>query len=163
MNINILQTEIENHKKRFGELYNESVETTLPLIMFHHQLFSGILNIQENNYRLSQSEVDVLITTFISSNDNYIITPTRLHQRLLFTTGAITKVLSKLEEKEYITRLNDEYDKRSKLVQLTQKGIDTAKDVFSEMGDYQEKIFNSLSKKELDTFQKLLIKLIRGI
>lgn len=161
MNINELQTDIEDHKNRFGDNYGEISQLMLPLFMFHQKLLNGICNVQEGKYKLSNSEVDTLITTYVSGSDEYIITPTKLHQKLLFTTGAITKVLKKLEDKELIIRIDDEYDKRSKLVKLTPQAVELVKNVFKDITSYQESVFNALTKKEKESFTKLVLKLLK--
>lgn len=161
MNINELQTDIEDHKEKFGDLYKDITEIMLPFYLLNQKLFEGICNLQESKYRLSNSEADVLITTFVSGDKKYIISPTKLHHKLLFTTGAITKVLKKLEEKELVIRIDDEYDKRSKLVQLTSNGITLAKEMFSDIMNYQENVYGSLTKKEKETFKKLINKVLK--
>lgn len=163
MNIHELQTDIQDHKKRFGELYDEVSEITLPFFMLHQKIFNGICQIEEQKYKLSNSESDVLITTFVSGDEEFVITPTKLHQKLLFTTGAITKVLKKLEEKNYIQRIANESDKRNKLVQLTPLGIETAKNIFQEIMSFQTNNFGALSQKEQESFKKTLLKILKEL
>lgn len=163
MNLNELETDIKEHKERFRESYSDIAEVAITLFMLHQKLFDGVSRIQEQKYRLNNSEVDVLITTFVSGDENYLITPTKLHQKLLFTTGAITKVLKKLTEKEYIVRVDDEYDKRSKLVQLTPKGIEITKEVFEDIMSFQKRSFSILTKREIETFKRLITKVLREI
>ena len=102
MNINELEIDIQKNKERSPETFNEIVNITLPFYMFYRKMFGGVSRLEEDNYQITHSEIDVLSSLKISGNEEYILSPTRLNERLLFTAGAITKVLKKLEEKEYI-------------------------------------------------------------
>lgn len=161
MNTNELHEDIKDHKNRLGDVYSEVTELVIPFFMLHQKLFEAACKIQEEKYKLSNSEVDVLITALVSGDENYIISPTKLYHKLLFTTGAITKVLKKLEYKKYIIRIDNEHDKRSKLLQLTPKGISTTKEVFKDVMNFQEKVFSALTKREQDIFENSLIKIYK--
>lgn len=163
MNIHKLQTDIEDHKNRFKSTYDDVTAIMLPFVMLHQKMLNGVCTIEEEKFKLSNSESDVLITAFVSGDEDYIITPTKLHQKLLFTTGAITKVLKKLEEKNYIQRIENEFDKRSNLVKLTPSGIDITQKIFKNIMEFQSNIFNVLSQKEKENFQKILIKVLKAV
>ncbi|RXJ64318.1 MarR family transcriptional regulator, partial [Halarcobacter ebronensis] len=79
----------------------------------------------------------------------------------LFTGGAITKVLKKLEKKNYIIRLENEFDKRSKLVQLTSLGKETHDKVMKDVLNFEEECFSELNIEELELFISLLLKLLK--
>jgi DNA-binding MarR family transcriptional regulator len=163
MNLNELQQDIIDHKERLGDTYYETIKTVLPFVVLQQKIYEKISKIQEEGYKLNNSEVDVLITTLVSGDETYSITPTKLHHRLLFSTGAITKVLKKLEEKNYIIRINNPHDKRSKLVQLTPQGKETAQKVFNDMMNFHTKSLSTLSQKEKESFEKTVLKLLREV
>lgn len=160
MNINELQEDIKDHKSKMADSYNGIVELMIPFHMLTQKLYTGISKLEEEKYKLGNSEADALITTYVSGDKEYTITPTKLQHKLLFTSGAITKVLKKLEDKNLIIRLESPVDKRSKLVRLTIEGQKIAKEVFIDIMQFNEKAFSSLSKKEKELLQKSIIKVL---
>lgn len=163
MNINELEKDIQRGKERSPETYNEIVNITVPFYMFHRKMYGGVCTLEEEKYQISHTELDILTCLKMSGNEDYILSPTKLQERVLFTGGAITKVLKKLEEKEYILRLDNKYDKRSKLVQLTSLGKETHDKVLKDVLEFEEKCFSALNKEEKDQFQSLLIKMLHKL
>lgn len=162
MNINELEKDILRHKEKSPETYNDITQITIPFYMFYNKMMDGVHNIEEQ-HGISNSELDVLASLIMSGNDEYILSPTKLYERLLFTSGAITKVLKKLEEKKYITRLDNEFDKRSKLVQITPVGKQICQKTLKEVLLYEEQCFEPLNQEEKDTFKDLLIKMVKNL
>jgi len=162
MNINELEKDILRHKEKSPETYNDIAQITVPFYMFYNKMMDGVYNVEEQ-YGISNSELDVLASLIMSGNDEYILTPTKLYERLLFTSGAITKVLKKLEEKKYITRLDNEYDKRSKLVQITPSGKEICQKTLKDVLLYEEQCFEPLNQEEKDIFKNLLIKMMKNL
>lgn len=162
MNINELEKDILRHKEKSPETFNDIVHITIPFYMFYNKIVEGVYNVEEQ-YGISNSELDVLASLIMSGNEKYILSPTKLYERLLFTSGAITKVLQKLEKKNYIIRLDNEFDKRSKLVQITPLGKEICQKTLKEVLLYEEQCFASLNKEEKDTFKNLLIKIMKNL
>lgn len=162
MNINELEKDILRHKEKSPETYNDIAQISIPFYMFYNKMMDGVYNIEEQ-HGISNSELDVLASLIMSGNDEYILSPTKLYERLLFTSGAITKVLKKLEEKKYITRLNNEFDKRSKLVKITPLGKVICQKTLKEVLLYEEECFSPLNQEEKDTFKNLLIKMMKNL
>lgn len=91
------------------------------------------------------------------------ITTTRLSELLGLKKASITQMLQSLEQKGYIGRKTSEYDKRSSIIKLTEKGqflMRTEESVFSH---FESKIHKSLTEDELLQLEHLLYKLSRGI
>lgn len=163
MNINEIKTDIQDHKNRFKEECKDVIELMLPFFTLNQKLFTSIDKMQLEKYKLSNSEVDVLITAYVSGNDDFSITPTKLQHKLLFTSGGITKVLKKLEEKDYIIRVDDDSDKRSKLVKLSSLGEEMAVKIFKEIMEFQDGAFGVLTKKEKEQFEKIIFKVLKEL
>lgn len=163
MNLDDLKTDIEEHKKIVSPENGEIINYTVPFYMLHKKMSSGIFKIEDEKYNLNHSDVDVLVTVLALKDENYTVTPKRLAQKLLFTTGGIAKILKKLEDRKYIIRLDNEYDKRSKLVQLTQEGKDIAEKIFNDLIIYETKCFSSITDEEKEIFQKIIIKMLKEI
>jgi len=161
MNIYEIEKSIKNHKTRSSETYNDVINLTIPFYMLYKNIMEGITSIQNDSYHINNSELDVLASLILSGN-KYTLSPTKLHERLLFTSGAITKVLKKLEEKEYIIRVDNLHDKRSKLVQITPLGKEICQAALKDVILYEEKCFNTLTQKEKNTLQNLLLKTLKN-
>lgn len=161
MNINEIADGIQNHKIKSPETYNDIINISVPFHMLYQNIMEGITQIQHDTYQINNSELDVLASLVLSGN-NYVLSPTKLHEKLLFTSGAITKVLKKLEEKNYITRIDNIHDKRSKLVQITPSGKKMCQAALKDVILYEEKCFEALTKKEKITFQNLLLKTLKN-
>ena len=121
MNANQLKLHLEN-KDICGDSHicsdSDIGYVTLPLLMLSQRLLTRIGNLLDEKYSLSNSELDVLAALRSSGDEEFKLTPTKLYEGLLFSSGGMTKVLKKLEKKEYIRRVDNEEDKRSKLCLL---------------------------------------------
>ena len=148
----------EQYKKQSPQMYNESVELTLPFFILHKKIYEGGNEILTNNYNLNQTELDVLANLQYLGGDDFSLTPTELYEQMLFSSGGMTKVLKKLEEKKLIRRVENPNDKRSKLVQITQEGTNITQNSLKEILTYEENIFSKLDKKERETLKNLLLK-----
>ena len=148
----------EQYKKQSPQMYNESVELTLPFFILHKKIYEGGNEILTNNYNLNQTELDVLANLQYLGGDDFSLTPTELYEQMLFSSGGMTKVLKKLEEKKLIRRVKNPNDKRSKLVQITQEGTEITQNSLKEILTYEENIFSKLDKKERETLKNLLLK-----
>ncbi len=155
-----LDERIERVKKYSPELFNEVLPIVVPFYMFQQKLLNGVEKIQENKYNITNSELDVMRCLKLSRNEDNILSPTQIHGKLMFTSGAITKVLKKLEEKGYIVRLDNKYDKRSKLVQLTDIGNEVCTNALIDVFSYEEESFSKLSKDEQEMMKNLCLKLL---
>ena len=162
MNINELEKDILKHKEKSPETYNEIINITIPFYMFYNKLMQGVVNLQDELHKISNSELDVLASLIMSGDKEYILSPTKLYERLLFTSGAITKVLKKLEDKKYIIRVNNIFDKRSKLVQITPLGKKVCQETLKEVILFEEQCFSVLDDKEKELFKDILIKMMKS-
>jgi DNA-binding MarR family transcriptional regulator len=155
-----LELRIERVKEKKPEIYNDVLTVVVPFYMFHNDLREGITKIQETKYNITNSEIDVMRCLYLSKNDDNTLSPTKIYNKLMFTSGAITKVLKKLEDRGYVVRLENKFDKRSKLVKLTEEGAKVCKACFSDMLAYEEKRFSKLTEEEKKIYTELTQKLL---
>lgn len=163
MNTKLLEERIARVKDQLPEIYNDVLPIVVPFYLLHQKLFNATTNIQHENYQISSSELDVMRCIKMSHNKDNILSPTQIYEKLMFTSGAITKVLKKLEEKGYIIRLENSFDKRSKLVQLTALGDEVCSKALIEIFAYEKECFSVLSKEEQESFKALLLKVLREL
>lgn len=155
-----LETKIQRVKERSPETYNKVLHVVVPFYMYHQKLHRGTSKIQEEKYNITTSELDVMRCLLMSNNEDNILSPTKIYEKLIFTSGAITKVLKKLEEKKYIIRLDNQYDKRSSLVQLTPLGCEVCKNALKDVFAFEEECFSKLTDEEIKIYQDLTLKLL---
>jgi len=160
MNSDDIKKDLQTLKTKSPEAYNNIAEISLPFYMFYDKYFQGGNNLLKNKYNLSRIEMDVLTSLYFSGDNDTTLSPTQLYDRLLFSSGGMTKVLKKLENKNYIKRIENKLDKRSKLVQITNEAkaimLNALKDVLA----YEESCFVKLNDEEKKLFKSLLQKLL---
>lgn len=104
--------------------------------------------------------MDLLVSLTTVEDKSGTLAPTELYDHLLFSSGGMTKLLKKLETKNYITRVENPKDKRSKLVQITPKGkeltIKAINDVLKLESQYFLKLTDNEKNSLKDAFKKLL-------
>ncbi|MGE4473234.1 MAG: MarR family winged helix-turn-helix transcriptional regulator [Sulfuricurvum sp.] len=105
---------------------------------------------------LQRSDSDVLASLFFNNN---VLSPTQLYEAMLFSSGGMTKVLKRLEEKGLISRIPSLDDRRSLLVQLEDKGKILIKTVLLEIAEYQSQLLGMLEEDEKNVIEKAFKKL----
>jgi DNA-binding MarR family transcriptional regulator len=73
----------------------------------------------------------------------------------------ISRTLNTLENKNLITK--SQIDKRTNLIQLTQKGEDILNDSFSSVKDFRKKLTSNLSEEEINQLVSLLEKVALSV
>lgn len=110
--------------------------------MFNNQVDSLV-----ESHHLQRAEFSVL-STLRRSPAPYCLSPTVLYQSMVFSSGGLTKVLSRLTQAELIARVDNPEDKRSKLVQLTNTGKQLIERVIPELHEKEKNILSVLSAAE---------------
>ena len=161
MNANELKLHLDNKDDHICS--NSDIGyVTLPLLMLSQKLLTRIGDLLDRKYKMSNSELDVLASLHSAHDENHTLTPTKLYERLFFSSGGMTKVLKKLEQKEFINRLNNEEDKRSKLVQLTKSGRDILEKSLADVIELEEAIFAHVNTSERKNLSDLLFKVLES-
>ena len=107
-------------------------------------------------YGIHYTDFDVL-ATIRRSGEPFELTPSKLMQSVLITSGAMTALLNRLSKLGLIYRAPDPKDGRIKLVGLTKKGadlIDKASITRFEEATNAVHIFSKTEKKELEDYLK---------
>ena len=86
-------------------------------------------------------------------------TPARLADLMGMTRGAITKVLDKLEEKQWVVRTTSEEDNRVQFLSLTSEGRHVLPTLATIADENDEHFFGALNPDEQATLRSLLRKL----
>lgn len=97
---------------------------------------------------------------FYMTKKTYTMSPTELYDVMVFSSGGMTKILKKLESKNYIKRVENSLDKRSKLVQLSSLGKEITVKAIEEIISFEDNYFSKLEKEEQKLFKKLIFKVL---
>jgi len=162
MNAKELKQQLDNREKDYICANSDIAYVTLPLLMLSQKLLNKIAHVLNEKHELSNSELDVLAALRSAHNDEYTLTPTKLYERLFFSSGGMTKVLKKLEKKAFIHRLDNKDDKRSKLVQLTPDGKDIVEKSLSDVIEREEALFAHLNENDRKSLSALLFKALES-
>lgn len=114
-----------------------------------------------SRYRLSEAELDVLATLRCHPSP-WELTPSEIQQRLLITSGGLSKILRQLEDRGFIERRTAEGDRRSKPIRLSASGKDYIERAISEVYPVMVRwMEDALTEKEVDQLCALLARLAR--
>ena len=132
-------------------------------------LFRSRNYVWDNDHRIVAS-YGVTWTQFLtlmalrSAGPDFVLSPTKLYDATQASSGGMTKMLHGLADKDYIRRVPNPEDKRSKLVQLTDTGADLAEEIVDRLIATNTELFGSiLSDEECTTLAGLLQKLSKGL
>lgn len=152
-------------KKYIDNFYNTTIKLkeyevfalTLPISLLHKKMYCENEQFFMTKYDLLHSHISVLASLYFNKN---ALSPTELYDATLFSSGGMTKVLKKLEDRKLIEKIPSVNDKRSMLINLTKNGELLIKECLEALAESKEKLFNILSQKEKKDFQEILAKVI---
>ena len=110
-------------------------------------------------FGLNRAGVEILLR-LRRSGPGYRLSPTRLNKEFGSKSATMTSRLEKLESAGLISRLLDTNDRRSLLVQLTDRGKDLIDEVSESVLDIRARQLAVLSDDEQETFVELMRKLL---
>jgi len=160
MNLKQFETNIENVKKISPDIYKHSMLVSIPFYILHKKLYDEGEDVILKASSINQSELDVLAALYYVSDGSFSLTPTQLYDVMLFSSGGMTKLLKKLESRNFIRRVDNKEDKRSKLVQITKQGQEVTSKALKNIVAYEDKYFSKLDLKEQEMFKKLIYKML---
>ncbi|MBE0651101.1 MAG: MarR family transcriptional regulator [Bacteroidales bacterium] len=111
---------------------------------------SRMYNVIANQYGITQTVGYIL--TYVEKEG----TPsTKLAQQLGMKNSSLTRLLKKMEDDGCITRVIDQNDKRIIRIFLTPQGVERRKIAKKTVLEFNEKLMQKVSKRDLDTFFKV--------
>ena len=125
---------------------------TSPLVSLLYRKQTSYLNDKLKDVNLSSGLYPLLIKAY----KNKAISQEELARELHVNESTVTRNLDKLEKKGMIVKTRD---KRKKIVKVTQEGAKTAQKIMDYDEKWDETIKESLTEREFEDFQKLLIKI----
>ncbi len=91
-----------------------------------------------------------------------IMTQSDLQNTMDIRSGSLSEILSKMEDKQLITRKKDKDDKRKVKIKITEKGKETISLKEEEHKNKAKELFNSIDEEEQKQLELILSKLIKS-
>ena len=123
------------------------------------RLIGGRLAAYAAEHGLQLGEADVLLT-LRRSGDPYSLSPTRLADSLLISTGAMTNRLDKLEARGLVSRDRHPTDRRALEIRLTPEGRRLVDDVIGGHVENEREMLSALSDREREQLTRITRKLL---
>ncbi|QEN87503.1 MarR family transcriptional regulator [Labrys sp. KNU-23] len=111
---------------------------------------------------LQPGEFDVL-ATLRRSGEPYMLSPTRLYEAAMISSGGMTNRLDRLERAGLVERLPDPNDRRGKLIALTEAGKIVIDETIARHVANEQRLLSVLTQAEQETLDSLLRKLITAL
>lgn len=115
-----------------------------------------------SEFGLQAGEFDVL-ATLRRSGQPYQLSPTKLFNTLMITSGTMTHRIDRLEQANLVQRIPDPNDRRGTLIQLTQEGFAVIEKAVAEHVATMDRLLNSLEESERQALAQLLRKLLLSL
>ena len=112
------------------------------------------IRIELNNYKLNITEFSVLEVLYRKEKQ----TIQQIGSSILISSGSMTYVIDKLEQKGLLNRHACPGDRRAINVALTEAGIEVINEIMPKHYELVDNMFESLTKDEEETIVKLLKK-----
>lgn len=113
-------------------------------------------------FGLQHGEFDVL-ATLCRAGPPYALTPTKLFEATMVTSGAMTARLDRLEKAGLVVREPHPQDRRGVVVQLTDKGKQLIDDAVTAHVENEHRILSGLTKVEQASLSDLLERLLASL
>ncbi|MEW9310088.1 MarR family winged helix-turn-helix transcriptional regulator [Labrys portucalensis] len=111
---------------------------------------------------LQPGEFDVL-ATLRRSGEPYMLSPTRLYEAAMISSGGMTNRLDRLERAGLVERRPDPNDRRGKLIALTEAGKIVIDETIARHVANEQRLLSVLTQAEQETLDSLLRKLITAL
>lgn len=116
-------------------------------------------NNEEDTKNAGISHASSCIIAYLYDHSHRDIFQRDLEREFQVRRSTMSKVLTVLEQKDYIKRVDVSYDKRLKKIELTQKAIKKADKLKSDRDALEQKMVSGISKEELIKFKETLEKI----
>ena len=114
-------------------------------------------HLKENN--VSRCHAPILMTIYLKEG----LTQNELAEHLKFNKGAVAKLVKAIEHEGYITRRNDDNDRRLQRLYLADKGHKVIPEIKQLEADLSEQMMEGFSDSEKRVLHNMLNRIIENI
>jgi len=101
-----------------------------------------------------------VLATLRAAGEPFRMSPSRLQATMLFTSGGVSNLIRRVEEKGHVRRRADPADGRGALVELTHKGLALAEAAMADHAAVERRLCAMLDAREQDRLAALLSRMI---
>lgn len=102
-----------------------------------------------------------IIVMFLSANEN--VNQDTISKTFIIDKGMVAKTLNKLELKGFIMRKQNPNNKRENIISLTQKGKDILVNMSAVLIEWNEILYDGMSKEDIATVKRLTGKMVENV
>ena len=128
--------------------------------MFNSQLHKLRLLAEKIQGRLERYDIgapQVVVLLTLCARDE--MEPAQIAAEVLIPRQTITSILDKLEKAGLVVRTEHPTDRRRKVIRLTQSGFEKASEVWNDLDAYERQIKEAFTKREIELYKRLNLKL----
>lgn len=118
----------------------------------------GNANLKEVGLTLAQGH----ILAYLRHSEGYQASLKELEKTMKVAQSTTAGMVARLEEHGFVVTFVDPLDKRVKIAQLTELGLESIKDVKNSMERVEKQLLGSLAPEEMITLRTLLLKVTEG-
>lgn len=148
----------------YNKFQNEKGKSEIPIITIPMSIIINTMHLSEKyiyeTHDITRSEMDILATLYLY---NDALTAAEVSERLVFTSGGISKVVKKLEMKKLIYKKVSVEDKRSLLLYISDKGKIIMQDCIPKLDKVNNKFFEVLNDNEKKVLEQAFKKIMYAI
>lgn len=141
----------------------ETIDQSSGFILFKlNAVWKEQLEVIFRHYELTQTQYAILASLMWFDKEGKKLTQQELATHLKIEKMTLSKAIRPLEQKKYISRLDNKEDSRSYLIGLLSAGRSVTQKAIHDVEKLDEKFFNVLPKNERTEFNQFCLKLING-
>lgn len=126
-----------------------------------NNVFEKEANKKLGNMQLTRSQISVLI--YIYKNKEKEIYQKDIEINFKLKNPTVTGLLTRLENKGFVSRIKGKDDARYKRIVLTEKSIKFAEDMKNSSKEILNKLTRNISEDELNLMEKILEKMLSNL
>jgi DNA-binding MarR family transcriptional regulator len=134
-------------------MFRKSFLPVVRELVHAYQAFESFSSAHIREFGLTPCQFDIVATLGNTPGMSF----KRLGEKTLITKGTLTGVVDRLEANGLVRRVAAPNDRRSQIVQLTDKGEALFDKVFPEHLDYVGQVFDLLPQEEMDRIEATLL------
>ena len=123
------------------------------------EIFMNAMNVNMEKFGVPYTQY-AIIGTLRSVGKPYRMSPTELQNTMMITSGGVSNLLRKVENRGFIRRLSDPKDGRGVIVELTEAGFELSEETMRAQAELERELVGVLSAEEQEILSALLKKLI---
>lgn len=125
------------------------------------RLLKSIIDDTLKNYDLTKSQSDII--RFLCTRENEITTQKDIETYFQISNPTVTGLLNRLEQKQFIQRMDHPFDKRAKQIVLTQKGWEVHTAVENQIEENEKILLEGFSESEKEIYLDFLKKSLNNL